>query len=111
LLAGLVLGGRLMYLGGIFYLSIVLANYFLLMLIKRISLLPFIIWILHTILLNIIFAYDGFESAWKHAGTTTHQIDLSANFAWKYIYIWGMLRMISYSIDYHYALVTTNIPE
>jgi hypothetical protein len=40
-----------------------------------------------------------------------HEIDLSTSFPWKYIYIWGMFRMISYSIDYHYALLESNVPD
>lgn len=105
LIAGLVLVARLTYLGGIFYFAIALLNYaFSCCLIKN-SLLPFAIWIFHIVLLNMIYLFDGFEMAWKKAGSTMHEIDLSTSFPWKYIYIWGMLRMISYSIDHHYALI------
>lgn len=100
-----------MQLGGIFYLAIVLLNYIVTFLLSKIFILPFIIWILHTILMNFIFLFDGFEIAWQKAGSRIHEIDLSTSFPWKYIYIWGMLRMISYSIDYHYSLIEAHVPE
>jgi hypothetical protein len=59
----------------------------------------------------MIYLFDGFEITWKRAGSKMHEIDLSTSIPWKYIYIWGMLRMISYSIDHHYALSESQIPE